>query len=65
MTKYQPTYRIEPNRPYNQEQCEIILKQVIDKAMLNFEYSPTEAVAMCESLSEDIKKRVKLLEFDR
>lgn len=65
MAKFQPTYRMDPKKPYNQEQCECILKQIIDKAMINFEYNPNDAVALCESLSEDIKAHVKLLQFDR
>lgn len=65
VTKYQPTYRTEPKIPYNREKCEIILKKIIDKAMIEFEYSTESAIEMCEQLSQDLKNRVKNLEFDR
>lgn len=63
--KYQPTYRTEPKIPYSREKCEHILKKVLTKGLEEFEYTPGDAVSLCETLSEDIKTRVKNLKFDR
>lgn len=33
--------------------------------MKNFEYSAEEAITLCETMSDEIKTKVKKLEFDR
>lgn len=63
--KFQNSYRLESTRPYNREKCEKILKLVVDKALKEFEYDSALAFELCETICEDIKKKVKLLEFER
>lgn len=61
----QATFRLEPKVPYNRDKCDLVLKEVIDTAMEEYQYNAKQAPIMCNSLAEEIKKRVKELGFDR
>ncbi|KAL9913508.1 dynein light chain Tctex-type protein 2B isoform 1-T1 [Glossina fuscipes fuscipes] len=63
--KYLPTYRLEPKVPLNKEVCEKIIKTVMDKTFQDFVYAPKPALSLCAEVSEEIKNRVKNLNFDR
>uniref|UniRef100_A0A1B0G4R1 Uncharacterized protein n=1 Tax=Glossina morsitans morsitans TaxID=37546 RepID=A0A1B0G4R1_GLOMM len=63
--KYLPTYRLEPKVPLNKEVCEKIMKTVMDKMFQDFVYAPKPALSLCAEVSEEIKNRVKNLNFDR
>lgn len=61
----QPTYRTCPKVPYNQDKCDLILREVIDSAMEDYQYNAKTAPGFCTALSEEIKNKVKELSFDR
>uniref|UniRef100_A0A1A9ZKW8 Uncharacterized protein n=1 Tax=Glossina pallidipes TaxID=7398 RepID=A0A1A9ZKW8_GLOPL len=63
--KFLPTYRLEPKVPLNKEVCEKIMKTVMDKTFQDFVYAPKPALSLCAEVSEEIKNRVKNLNFDR
>lgn len=61
----QNTYRLEPLVPYNQDKGDLVLKEVIDAAMEEYQYNAKQAPLVCQGLAEDIKKRVKDFSSDR
>lgn len=61
----QATFRLEPKVPYNRDKCDLVLKEVIDTAMEEYQYNAKQAPIMCNGLAEEIKKRVKDLGLDR
>ncbi|BFG05169.1 tctex1 domain-containing protein 2 [Drosophila madeirensis] len=64
--RYMPTYRLEPKNPLNKEQVEIIMKAVMNKHY-NDEYTfhPKHSLHMAAQISEEIKNRIKLMNYDR
>lgn len=65
MERYLPNYRMDSTKPFNREMCEIILKQIVDKAMAKYKYKAEECDELCSKLCEDIKAAVKKHKFDR
>lgn len=63
--RYQPTYRLEPKVPYRREECEKVIKSILDTTMETFVYEPDEAEALSKTLSTEILTKVKKLNFDR
>lgn len=63
--RYQPTYRLASKVPYKKEECEKVIKFILDTAMETFVYEPDEAEALCKTLSTEILTKVKKLNFDR
>ncbi|XP_062134251.1 dynein light chain Tctex-type protein 2B-like [Drosophila sulfurigaster albostrigata] len=64
--RFAPTYRLEPKNPLRKERLEIIIKAEMDKNY-NEEYTfhPKHSLLMAAQVSEDIKTRIKALNFDR
>ncbi|EDW72074.1 uncharacterized protein Dwil_GK10636 [Drosophila willistoni] len=64
--RYMPTYRLEPKNPLKKERLEIIIKAVMNKSY-NEEYMfhPKHSLHMAAQVSEEIKNRIKLQNFDR
>ncbi|XP_033252522.1 tctex1 domain-containing protein 2-like [Drosophila miranda] len=64
--RFMPTYRLEPNNPLNKERVEIIMKAVMNKHY-NDEYMfhPKHSLHMAAQISEEIKNRIKLMNYDR
>lgn len=63
--RFQPTYRLEPKRPFKHDDCYSVLQNLITFHMQNYVYNPKTASRQCLYLSEEIKLRVKKLDFDR
>lgn len=63
--RFQPTYRLEPKRPFKHDDCYSILQNLIEFNLQNYVYNPKTASRLCLYLSEEIKIRVKKLDFDR
>lgn len=63
--RYQPTYRLKSKVPYKKEECEKVIKSVLDTNMETFVYEPDEAEALSKTLSTEIMTKVKKLNFDR
>ncbi|CRL07286.1 CLUMA_CG020265, isoform A [Clunio marinus] len=64
--KYQNTYRLESKNPFNSEQVEVILKNVMDKQFSQFERFDTQtSVALCKMVTDEIINQIKEKNFDR
>ncbi|KAL1397222.1 hypothetical protein pipiens_009918 [Culex pipiens pipiens] len=63
--KFQPTYRLDSKNPFNRAACEVILREALDKALQGVEYSSYFAPSLCQQICEDVKAKVKELNFDR
>lgn len=64
--RYAPNYRLEPKNPLRKERLELIVKDEMNKNY-NDEYTfhPKYSLHMAAQVSEDIKTRIKALNFDR
>ncbi|XP_055535060.1 dynein light chain Tctex-type 5-like [Wyeomyia smithii] len=65
LLKYQPTYQLESKNPFNREACEDILRESLDKSLQGVEYNSYFASSLCQQICEDVKAKVKELNFDR
>ncbi|XP_053687139.1 dynein light chain Tctex-type 5-like [Sabethes cyaneus] len=65
LLKYQPTYQLESKNPFNREACEDILRESLDKSLQGVEYNSYFAPSLCQQICEDVKTKVKELNFDR
>ncbi|XP_065088082.1 dynein light chain Tctex-type 5-like [Ochlerotatus camptorhynchus] len=65
LLKFQPSYRLQSTNPFNREACEVILREALDKALQGVEYSSYFAPSLCQQICEDVKAKVKELNFDR
>lgn len=65
LLRYQPSYWLHSKNPYNKEECEKLIKTIVDQTMEAFVYEPDEAESLAKSLSEEILTKVKKLNFDR
>lgn len=63
--KYMPTYRLESKSPLNKEVCENIIKSTMNRVFDGFVYTPKPALNICAQVSEEIKNRIKALNYDR
>ncbi|KAL7732650.1 hypothetical protein ACLKA6_013576 [Drosophila palustris] len=64
--RYAPTYRLEPKNPLRKERLEIIVKAEMDKNYHDeYTFHPKYSLHMAAQVSEDIKTRIKALNFDR
>jgi hypothetical protein len=63
--KYQPTYRLESQNPFNKDHVTKIIEEIVDKGLHGVEYCPFFAPDLAKTLSDDIKNRVKEENFDR
>ncbi|KAH8233358.1 hypothetical protein KR026_007251 [Drosophila bipectinata] len=64
--RYMPTYRLESKNPLNKERVENIIKAVMNRHY-NDEYMfhPKHSLHMAAQVSEEIKNRIKLNNYDR
>ncbi|KAH8374426.1 hypothetical protein KR200_002992 [Drosophila serrata] len=64
--RFMPTYRLESKNPLNKERVENIIKAVMNKHY-NDEYMfhPKHSLHMAAQVSEEIKNRIKLNNYDR
>ncbi|XP_017861504.1 PREDICTED: tctex1 domain-containing protein 1-like [Drosophila arizonae] len=64
--RYAPTYRLEPKNPMKQERLEIVVKSEMNKNYADdYTFHPKYSLHMAAQVAEDIKARIKLLNFDR
>ena len=61
----EPTYRMEPKKPFSKHLVEKVIKDILEDRLENFVYNPKFSATMIKVLSEEIKERVKLYCFDR
>ncbi|XP_058834785.1 dynein light chain Tctex-type 5-like [Topomyia yanbarensis] len=65
LLKYQASYQLESKNPFSREACEVILRESLDKSLQGVEYSSYFAPSLCQQICEDVKAKVKELNFDR
>lgn len=66
VARYAPTYRLEPKNPLRQERLELIVKAEMNKNYgADYSFHPKYSLHMAAQVAEDIKSRIKLLNFDR
>ena len=63
--KKEPTYKMEPNIKFNVSKVERVIKNILEASLDGLKYDPKTCAAQCKGLSEEIKNRVKLLNYDR
>ena len=63
--KMEPTYRMEPKRPFRSCVVEKCMKDILDSRLQNFKYNPKFCANMIKILTDEIKERVKVFCFDR
>ncbi|KAH0999051.1 dynein light chain Tctex-type 4-like isoform X1 [Dendroctonus ponderosae] len=63
--KYQNTYKMESEKPFNPEKVDKILEEVMQEVMENLQYDPEKCAATAKYASTQIRSKVKQLEFDR
>lgn len=64
--RYAPTYRLEPKNPLVKERLEKIVKAEMEKNYDDeYSFHPKTSLRMAAHVSEDIKNRIKGLNFDR
>ncbi|XP_005107071.1 tctex1 domain-containing protein 4-like [Aplysia californica] len=62
---YEPTYRLDPKKKFEPSPVLSIVKDVIDNRLKDMKYNPRITPNMNRILSEEVKDRVKKLNFDR
>ncbi|XP_030387668.1 tctex1 domain-containing protein 1 [Scaptodrosophila lebanonensis] len=64
--RYMPNYRLEPKNPLKKEWLEIAMKDVMNKNYHNeYMFHPKHSLHLAAQVSEEIKNRIKLMNYDR
>jgi hypothetical protein len=63
--KQEPTYKMEPDEKFLVKPVEDIIKDILDRRLHNYTYNREQTPRFGKILSDDIKERVKRLNFDR
>ena len=61
----EPSYRMEPHRKFNADKVEDVIQEVVDSRMKDFKYHPKFCANLSKALGDEIKEKVKRLNFDR
>jgi len=61
----EPTYRMEPKTKFDPDVVEEITEKILKLRLEGFKYSPILCSTMSRMLSDEIKDKVKALNFDR
>ncbi|KAL8605866.1 hypothetical protein ACOMHN_040510 [Nucella lapillus] len=61
----EPSYRMEPHNKFNACKVEEVLKSMLEDRFSRFRYTPKICANMCKIVGDEIKNRVKLMNFDR
>ncbi|XP_030753423.1 fibrous sheath CABYR-binding protein isoform X2 [Sitophilus oryzae] len=64
-TRYQNTYRLESENPFNPQKVDKILKDVMEEALNNLQYDPDKCPSQAKWAVTQIRTKVKQLDFDR
>ncbi|KAF7265581.1 hypothetical protein GWI33_021033 [Rhynchophorus ferrugineus] len=63
--RYQNTYKLESDKPFNAEKVDKILKEVMEEALENLHYDSEKCPSQAKWAVGQIRHRVKQLDFDR
>ena len=62
---YEPTYQLDPERPFDKILVQKIIADAIEGFMPNYLFERRKAPKLAQNMSEEIKNRVKMCKFDR
>ncbi|XP_011874461.1 PREDICTED: tctex1 domain-containing protein 3-like isoform X2 [Vollenhovia emeryi] len=65
VTKYQNTYRMEPQNPFKTDPVDKIVRSVMNNRLDEVTYDDAEVTKLCGDIATEIRRRVKKLNFDR
>lgn len=64
--RFQNSYRLESNNPFNREEVEAILKAAMEEHFSQIDrFDSRITVASCRSVTDDIIEKIKEKNFDR
>ena len=61
----EPTYRTEPKEVFNSDKVSRFMKDIVDRRMRTFSYDATNGILMSKIMTDEIKNKVKSLQFFR
>ncbi|XP_070196136.1 dynein light chain Tctex-type protein 2B-like isoform X2 [Littorina saxatilis] len=61
----EPSYRMQPHNKFQAEKVEVVIRTQLEDKLGKFRYSPKICANMTKILADDIKAKVKALNFDR
>ena len=61
----EPTFRLEPTKPFSVSRIVAMLEPLLNERLDEFEYSPNLARWFARKLSDEIKNRIKRMNFER
>ena len=61
----EPTYRMQPKKIFNSDSVQRLMQDIIDSRMQGFKYNATRGNLMSKILTDEIKDKVKSLNFER
>lgn len=65
LLKREPTYRMEPYKKFDPQKVEEIIKSVVREKLDGYKYNPKLCAVMSKMISEDVREKVKSLQYDR
>lgn len=64
--RFQNSYRLESKNPFNKEQVEVIMKEVMDSHFSKYDrFDSKLSVSMCRTVTDEIIDLVKAKKYDR
>lgn len=63
--KIKNNYRLQARNPFKVDPVDKIVKMVMINNLEDISYDPIEAPKVCETIANDIRRRIKKLNFDR
>ena len=65
LTLKEPTYKMEPDIKFQSSTVEKIIKETLDGRLEGMKYSKKTTPNLCKIMADDIKEKVKRLNYDR
>ena len=63
--KREPTYRMEPYKKFDPQKVEQVVQNIVKEKLDGYKYNPKLCAVMSKVISEDIRDKVKGLQYDR
>ncbi|XP_038049564.1 tctex1 domain-containing protein 1-like [Patiria miniata] len=63
--EYENSYRMEPPKRFVPERVKQILCETLEKELANMTYEPISCSTQCKSIAQEVKLRVKALDYQR
>ena len=65
VVQVEPTYRMGPQRVFNSDAANKVIQNIVENRMEGFKYSPKKGNMMSKLLTEEIKDKMKTLNYTR